>query len=407
MTDTRRQDVVYFDNNATTPMDPEVLEVMMPYLTKHYGNASSMHSFGGHLRHKIDEARQQVADLLNCHPEEIIFTSGGTESDITAVVGALDVDANKRHIITSRVEHPAIRTTCRIWQKKGCRLTELPVNEEGRLDPDHLLQAIADETAIVTIMYANNETGVIFPMARLAAIAKSRGVTIHTDAVQAVGKIPLDLQKVTVDMLSLSGHKLHGPKGIGALFVRKGTRFKPYMTGGHQEHGRRAGTENVAAIVGLGKACELSKKYLHDEQTRVAQLRDKLENGILAACDNTRVNGTRDSRLPNTTNISFELIEGEAILMLMDHLNIAASSGSACTSGSLEPSHVLRAMGVPFTAVHGSIRFSLSRNTTAEEIDYVINNLPPKIQWLRSMSPFKNIEDAQKGAPVEKHEPLL
>ncbi len=397
---------VYLDNNATTRMANEVLEAMLPYFTDKYGNSSSMHSFGGQNHQQIEKAREQVADLLGCEPDEIIFTSGGTESDITAIEGVPASHPEKKHIITSRVEHPAVRVPCRRMQKKGYWLTELSVNDAGQLNLDELNDAITDDTALVTVMYANNETGVLFPVERVAQIVKARDSVFHCDAVQAVGKIPLDMKNSAIDMLSLSGHKLHGPKGIGALYVRRGTRFLPLMIGGHQESGKRAGTENVPAIVGLGKACELAKKYMDDENQRVRRLRDKLEKELVTGCPNARINGDLENRLPNTTNISFEYIEGEGILLMLDQLGICASSGSACTSGSLEPSHVLRAMGVPFTAVHGSIRFSLSRYTTDEEVAYTIENVPKIIERLRGMSPFSPERDATPEAPIERQPEL-
>lgn len=399
-------DVIYLDNNATTRVADEVLAEMLPYLNIHYGNASSMHRFGGELRHKVDKARQQAAALLGCRPDEIIFTSGGTESDNTSIRGVLELNPEKRHIVTTRVEHPAVRLPCRLLQKKGCRLTELSVDRDGRLDLSELEASITDDTALVSIMFANNETGVVFPIEQIAQLVRQRGVIFHTDAVQAVGKVPIDLSRIPIDLLSLSGHKLHAPKGVGILYVRRGTPMAPLLVGGHQEFSRRAGTENVAGIVALGKACELAQQYMEEENNRVRQLRDRLEESLLRDCLNASVNGDRSCRLPNTTNISFEYIEGEAILLLMDRLGIAASSGSACTSGSLEPSHVLRAMGVPFTAVHGSIRFSLSRYNTAEEIDYVTREMPAIIRRLRDISMFTPAKDATRQAPQEK-KPLL
>lgn len=396
---------IYLDNNATTAMDKDVLEVMMPFLTEYYGNASSMHTFGGQVRHPIDKARAQAAALLNATPDEIIFTAGGTESDVTSIYGALHAQPEKKHIITSRVEHPAVRTTCRVLQKRGYRLTELPVDHLGRLDLKQLEEAITNDTALVTIMYANNETGAIFPIGKIAELVKSKGVLFHTDAVQAVGKIPIDMTKTPIDFLSVSGHKLHGPKGIGILYVRRGTPLAPLMTGGHQEFGKRAGTENTAGIVALGKACELADKYMVQEYQQVRVLRDRLEAALLASCADARVNGDREHRLPNTTNISFEYIEGEAILLLMNEKGICASSGSACTSGSLEPSHVLRAMGVPFTAVHGSIRYSLSRFTTQDEIDFVCREMPPIIKRLREISMFSR-QHATGAAPQERTEQI-
>ena len=393
---------VYLDNNATSRVADEVLEEMRPYLTTYYGNASSMHTFGGQLRHHIDQARGRAAELLGCDASEIIFTCGGTESDNTALRGVLARCPDKRHIITTRVEHPAVRTTCRQLQKQGYRLTELAVDHAGRLDLDELADAIDDDTALVTIMYANNETGVVFPIEQIVEMVKARGCLFHTDAVQAVGKVPVDLASDAIDLLSVSGHKLHAPKGVGLLYVRRGTRIAPYMVGGHQEFGKRAGTENVAGIVALGKACQLALDYMDEENHAVRNLRDKLESGLLELCPDARVNGDTDARLPNTSNISFEYVEGEAILLRLDQLGIAAASGSACTSGSLEPSHVLRAMGVPFTAVHGSIRFSLSRYTTEKEIDYVLAEVPGVIKLLRSMSPFSPGNAATMEAPVEK-----
>ena len=379
---------VYVDNNATTRVAPEVLEAMLPYFSEFYGNPSSMHFFGGQVQKKVNEAREQVADFLGAEPSEIVFTSCGTESDNTAILGTLDSYPEKRHFITSRVEHPAVMNVSSHLSRKGYRTTEISVDREGRLDLDELKESITDETALASIMYANNETGVLFPIEEIGEIVKSSGIPFHTDGVQAAGKIPLNMKKSTVDLLSLSGHKLHAPKGVGVLFIRKGTKFSPFMIGGHQEKGRRGGTENVPYIIGLGKACELAKKHLGEENTRVRALRDYLEVKILEKVPNTLVNGDRNNRLPNTLSVSFEYVEGESILLLLSDLGICASSGSACTSGSLEPSHVLRAMGVPFTAAHGSIRFSLSIYNTKEEMDYIIEHLPPIIQRLRDISPF-------------------
>ncbi len=379
---------VYVDNNATTKVAPEVVEAMMPYFSERYGNPSSMHFFGGQVQKKVNEAREQVADFLGADPSEIVFTSCGTESDNAAIFGTLDSYPEKRHFITTRVEHPAVMNVCTYLARKGYRVTELSVDREGRLDLDELREAISGDTALVSIMYANNETGVIFPIEEIGQIVKAEGIPFHTDAVQAAGKIPLNMKNSTVDMLSISGHKLHAPKGIGVLYIRKGTRFSPFIIGGHQEKGRRGGTENVPYIIGLGKACELAKKNLDEERTRVKALRDYLEKGILERIPNTLINGDRENRLPNTLNVSFEYVEGESILLLLSDLGICASSGSACTSGSLEPSHVLRAMGVPFTAAHGSIRFSLSIYNTKEEMDYILEHLPPIIQKLRDISPF-------------------
>jgi cysteine desulfurase len=379
---------IYLDNNATTRVADEAIEAMQPFFGERYGNPSSMHRFGGSVAKAINEARERVAALLRCLPDEIIFTSCGTESDNMAVHSTLEAHPERRHIVTSRVEHPAVRTTCRYFRDRGYRLTELPVDAEGRLNLADVEQAVSDDTALVTVMHANNETGVVFPVEKIAEIAKSRGAVFHTDAVQTVGKVPLDLDRAPVDLLSLSGHKIHAPKGIGALYARRGAKLPAFMKGGHQERGKRAGTENVPYIVALGKACELALRYIDEENRRVRALRDRLEEGLCRSCPGTYVNGDRENRLPNTLNVSFEFIEGEAILLLLDAQGVCASSGSACTSGSLEPSHVLRAMGVPFTRAHGSIRFSLSRYTSEEEIDFVVRQMPPIVERLRAISPF-------------------
>ncbi len=379
---------IYLDNNASTRVAPEVIEKMLPYLTEYYGNPSSMHTFGGQLHRKIEEARAKVAELIGAEPEEIIFTGSGTESDNTAIMSAVESLPQKRHVITTRVEHPAVLNFCKHLARRGYRVTFLPVNSKGQLNIDELYRAIDDDTALVSVMYANNEVGNIFPVAEIGRMLKERRILFHTDAVQVAGKIPLDMKSLPVDMLSLSGHKLHASKGVGVLYVRKGTRFYPYIIGGHQEKGRRGGTENVASIIGLGKACELAAKNLAHETVCLSHLRDKLEKGLIQKCPDVIINGDMESRLPNTTNISFEYVEGEAILLRMNEYGICASSGSACTSGSLEPSHVLRAMGVPFTAIHGSVRFSLSRYTTEAEIDRVLEVMPGIIMNLRRLSPF-------------------
>ncbi len=379
---------IYLDNNATTAVDPEVFEAMQPYLRELYGNPSSMHTFGGQLHRKVEEARARVAALIGAEPEEIIFTSCGTESDNTAIMSAVESYPNKKHVITSRVEHPAVLSFAKHLARKGYRVSYVPVDAKGRFDMDFFMKSLDDNVAIASIMHANNETGVIFPIEEIGSILKERNILFHSDTVQTAGKIPIDVKTLPVDMLSISGHKLHAPKGVGALYVRKGTRFYPYIIGGHQEHGRRAGTENIASIIAFGKACELALKNIETERTHVSSLRDKLENALLEKCPDPRINGDAGHRLPNTTNISFEYVEGEAILLRIDEFGICASSGSACTSGSLEPSHVLRAMGIPFTAIHGSIRFSLSRYTTEEEIDKVIEILPPIIKELRALSPY-------------------
>ena len=383
---------IYLDNNATTQVAPEVLSEMTPYFSELYGNPSSMHSFGGQVAKKIAEARAKVATLIGADPDEIIFTSCGTESDNTAIHSALAVNPDKRHIITSRVEHPAVKVLCEHLAEKDYRITTLDVDSDGKLDMDQYKKSLSADTAVVSLMWANNETGVIFPVEEAAQLAHERGILFHTDAVQAVGKVPISMKANSIDMLSLSGHKLHAPKGIGVLYLRKGTKFSSFLIGGHQEKGRRGGTENTPSIVGLGKACELAARNMTTENTRVKALRDRLEGELLKRISHSKVNGGNALRLPNTTNISFEFIEGESILLLMDGHAICASSGSACTSGSLQPSHVLRAMGVPYTMAHGSVRFSLSVYNTDEEIDFIIEKLPPIIERLRSMSPYWNVE---------------
>ena len=379
---------IYFDNNATTKVAEEVLEEIKPLFCDLYGNPSSMHTFGGQIGRKIGLAREQAAALLGCDPSEIVFTGCGTESDNTAISGTLAAAPNKRKVITTRVEHPAVLTVCRELENRGYTVVELGVDSKGRLDLDELDHHLDNNTALVTIMYANNETGTIFPVEKAGEMARSRGAVFHTDAVQVVGKIPLNLRDSAIDLLSLSGHKLHAPKGVGILYVRKGTRLSPFMLGGHQEAGRRAGTENVPGIVGLGKACELAAANLEEENSKVKHLRDKLERALMQNCADCRLNGDPENRLPNTCNVSFEYIEGEAILLMLDKYGICASSGSACTSGSLEPSHVLRAMGVPFTAAHGSIRFSLSRYNTEQEVDFAAEKMPAIVNQLRELSPF-------------------
>ena len=380
---------IYVDNNATTQVSPEVLEVMLPYFREAYGNPSSMHTFGGDVAADISRAREKVAALINAEPKEISFTSCGTESDSTAIWATIEAFPERKHIITSRVEHPAIKSLYEGLSKKGYRVTFVPVDHQGRLDLDYLYGNLEDQTALVSIMWANNETGVIFLIDDISREVKSRGIVFHSDAVQAVGKLHIDVDKTAVDMLSISGHKFHAPKGIGALYIRKGTKYSPFLIGGHQEKGRRGGTENTASIIGLGKAAELAKKHLEDNgYERIKGWRDKLETALLETVSNTMINGDPENRLPNTTSIAFEYVEGEAILLMMNEHGICASSGSACTSGSLEPSHVLRAMGVPFTAAHGSIRFSLSRYNTADEMDFIAEKLPPIIKTLRGLSPF-------------------
>ena len=385
--------VIYLDNNATTQCSPAVVEAMLPYFSEKYGNASSMHTFGGNNRHALDQARQQVASLIGAaHADEIIFTSCATESDNTAIFSAVRSYPKKKHIITSAVEHPAIMEPYKYLEAQGYRVDFIGVDEYGRFDMQRFQSVLDEDTALVSVMWANSETGTIFPIAEIARLTHQKGALFHTDAVQAVGKIPVNVQETDIDMLSLSAHKFHGPKGVGALYVRRGTRFMPYLMGGHQEKHRRAGTENVPYIVGLGKAAELAQKRLTDgTSAKIAALRDELEQGIVAAIADVKVNGDPEHRVPNTTNISFGYIEGESILMYLNDLGVCASSGSACTSGSLEPSHVLRAMGVPFQFAHGSIRFSLSDQTTREDIERVLKELPPIIERLRKISPFSRL----------------
>ena len=381
---------VYFDNNATTRVAPEVREAMLPFLGDLYGNPSSMHAFGGEIAKYVDRAREEVARFLNAEPDEIIFTSCATESDNSAIRGTADYFGKDLKIITTAVEHPAVLQPCRRLKALGHEVVELPVDSNGRIDLARLDSELKDSKTqtLVSIMWANNETGVLFPLGKIAEICKAHGAILHTDAVQVAGKIPVDVKKVPVDMLSMSGHKFHAPKGIGIFYVRRGTKLKPFMLGGHQERSRRAGTENVPYIVGLAKACELARLGMAKEAAQLTAMRDRLEAGILAKCPNVRVNGDTAHRLPNTLNVSFEYIEGEAIAYHLSDLGICISTGSACASGSLDPSHVIRAMGVPFTAVHGSVRFSLSRYNTRNEVDYVLDRLPPVIRNLRELSPF-------------------
>lgn len=380
---------VYFDNNATTQVAPEVRDVMLPFLCELYGNPSSMHVFGGRVAKFLDRAREEVAAFINAEPDEIIFTACATESDNAAIRGAAEFSGAKPKIITTAVEHPAVLQPCRRLKAQGHEEVELPVDSDGRLDMDALRRELAGTRgAIVSVMWANNETGTVFPVAEVAGICREHGAVFHTDAVQAAGKVKIDVKSVPVDMLSLSGHKFHAPKGVGVLYVRRGVRFKPFMLGGHQEGHRRAGTENVPGIIALAKACEMARVGMAAEVEKLSAMRDRLEAGLVAACPDVRVNGDRANRLANTLNISFEYIEGEAIAYRLSDLGICISTGSACASGSLEPSHVIRAMGVPFTAVHGSVRFSLSRYNTMEEVDYILEKVPPVIAELRAMSPF-------------------
>lgn len=382
--------LVYLDNNATTQCLPSVVEAMLPYFTAKFGNASSMYPLAKESRHAIDRARQQVADLIGAqYADEIIFTSCATESDNTAIFSAVRSFPQKKHIITSAVEHPAILSPLHYLQTQGYKVDYIGVDAQGRFNMEQYKSAISDQTALVSVMWVNSETGTVFPVEQIAAIAKQHGALFHTDAVQAMGKIAVNVASSDINMLSLSGHKFHAPKGVGALYVKRGTRFSSFMLGGHQEKGRRGGTENVAYIAGIGAAAELAKERLQDGSIeRMEALRNKLQAGLLSSISDVRLNGDPDGRASNTLNLSFGYIEGESILMYLNDFGICASSGSACTSGSLEPSHVLRAMGVPFEFAHGSIRFSLSEMTTQEEIDLVLEVLPGIIERLRKISPF-------------------
>lgn len=397
------QKIVYLDNNATTMTDPEVFEAMKPYFCDLYGNPSSMHEFGGQVAKAVEKAREQVKDFIGAKDaKEIIFTASGSEGDNMAIRGILEANKNKKHIITTKIEHPAVLNVFKYFEKQGYEVTYLSVDSKGNLDLNELNNSVTEDTAIVSLMYANNETGVILPVEKAAKIVKQKNpkTKVHVDAVQAAGKIPLDVKNTDIDLLTIAGHKIHAPKGIGALYVKTGTLLPAFVIGGHQERGKRAGTENVPYIVGLGKACEIAKNSLEYEMNEVKRLRDKLENGIIKSVYNAKVNGSTTNRVPNTTNIGFQYIEGELILLHLSDLGICASSGSACTSGSLEPSHVLKSMGVPFEALHGSIRFSLSRFTTEEEIDYVLKVLPDVIFKLNKISPYqrelKALEEAHK-----------
>ena len=392
--------LVYLDNNATTKVDERVVEKMLPYLSERYGNPSSMHGFGGEVSKDIAIAREQVADLVGAkNPYEITFTGCGTESANIAIKGALEINKSKNHIVTTKVEHPCVLNTYKWLEKRGYKVTYLDVNAEGELMVDDLKDAVTNDTALVSIMWANNETGVVFPIEKAARIIKDRNpkTLFFVDAVQAAGKIPMDVSSAPIDMLGISGHKFHAPKGVGALYVRKGLLLPPLLLGGHQEKGLRPGTENVSGIIGMGEAAQLAKSYLPDEASRVKALRDELEKGIVKKVFNARVNCSKALRVPNTSNISFEYIEGELMLLHFAQEGICASSGSACTSGSLEPSHVLKAMGVPFTSLHGSIRFSLSRFTTQDDIYYALEKIPPIIEKINGYSPYqKELRDLKE-----------
>lgn len=380
---------VYLDNAATTALSPRVLEAMLPYFTQYYGNPSSVHAFGREAKQGLDKARDQVAKALHCDPSEVIFTGCGTESDNTVLLGVAQRYGNKgKHIITTNVEHHAILHTCEYLEKQGYSVTYLPVDQDGLVTAEQVAAAIRPDTILVSIMFANNEVGTIMPIQEIGAVCKEKGVLFHTDAVQAVGHIPVDVQAMHIDMLSLSAHKFHGPKGVGALYCRKGIRLPSYIMGGAQERGRRAGTENVAGIVGLGAAIQLATEQLEENRAKMTALRDRLMTGIQARISEVKLNGHPTNRLPNNVNFSFKYIEGESILLMLDMNGIAASSGSACTSGSLDPSHVLLALGLPHEIAHGSVRLTLGDETTEEDIDYTIDVLEKTVARLRAMSPL-------------------
>ncbi len=389
---------IYFDNNATTRVLPEVAEAMLPYLTEFYGNPSSIHRFGSAVGQKIADARAQVGALIGAaDPIEVVFTSCGTEGDNAAIRGMLEARPGKRHIVTTQVEHPAVLGLCQHLEKKGYRITWLGVDENGALNLDELRSALTDDTALVSIMWANNETGVIFPVEEIGAIVRPKGIPFHVDAVQAAGKLLLKVKDLPIDLLTVSGHKFYAPKGVGALYVRRGLTFPPFMIGGHQERNRRAGTENVAAIIGMGKAAEIALGHMAEDSIRVKQLRDQLEDLLLRSCPGSRVNGQGQNRLPNTSNVSFRYLEGESILVLLDQQGICASTGSACTAGSSEPSHVLRAMKVPDDWLQGAVRFSLSRFNTEDEIRYVNERMPTIVQRLEGLSALGRLRSSQQA----------
>ena len=393
---------IYFDNNATTRVLPEVFEAMRPFLTELYGNPSSIHRFGSQVAQSVHEARQRVAAAIGASdPVEVMFTSCGTEGDNAAIRGMLEARPDKRHIVTTLVEHPAVMGLCQHLEKKGYRVTWLGVNQDGMLDLNELRDALTDQTALVSVMWANNETGVIFPIEEIGEIVKAKGIPFHVDAVQAAGKIPLSVKDCPVDLLTISGHKFHGPKGVGALYVRRGITFPPFIIGGHQERSRRAGTENVAGIVGMGKAAEIALKHLPEYSGKVQTLRDQLEQSLQQSCPHCRVNGQGQDRLPNTSNISFRYLEGESILVLMDQNGICASTGSACTAGSSEPSHVLRAMSLPADWLQGAIRLSLSRFNTENEVRYVNEKMPSIVERLQGLSALGKLNKQQQRSETD------
>ena len=391
---------IYFDNNATTRVLPEVFDAMAPFFTELYGNPSSIHGFGSQVGGRISQAREHVAALIGAaDPVEVIFTSCGTEGDNAAIRGLLEAHPEKRHIVTTQVEHPAVLGLCQHLEKKGYRVTWLGVDQDGMLDLDELRDSVTSDTALVSVMYANNETGVIFPIEQIGEIVRAEGVPFHVDAVQAVGKLPVMVKNSPIDLLTISAHKFHGPKGVGALYVRRGITFSPFVIGGHQERNRRAGTENVAGVVGMGTAARVALEHLDDDVARVSTLRDQLQDSLLGSCPSARVNGDKAKRLPNTLNISFRYLEGESILVLLDQHGICASTGSACTSGSSEPSHVLRAMRIPPDWVQGAVRFSLSRLNTEDEVRCVNEKVPSIVKRLEGLSALGKLGVEQRNQP--------
>jgi cysteine desulfurase len=379
---------VYLDHNATTPVEPEVLEAMVPYLSADFGNAASIHSFGQRARAAVETARESVAALIEARPQEIVFTSGGTESDNHAIFGIVEAaGGHDKQVITTAIEHEAVLNTCQALEKQGVSVTYLSVDRDGRIDLEALRRAISRETVLVTIMHANNELGTVQPLEEIGRIAAEADVYFHTDAVQSVGKLPIDVRAVRADLLSLSGHKLYAPKGIGALYIKSGTRLRQLLYGGHHQRGFRPGTENVAGIAGLGKAAEMARRSLAEEAKRVSALRDKLEQGLLARVPDSSVNGGRAPRTPNTTNILFQGVEGEALVIALDLKGLACSTGAACSSGAVEPSHVLTAIGLPPEEARASLRFSLGRYTTSEDIDFALQVVPAAVAQLRELSP--------------------
>ena len=381
---------IYLDHNATTPVDPAVLEAVLPYFSGDFGNASSIHTFGQHARAAVETAREQVAALLNARPQEIVFTSGGTESDNHAVFGVVQSQLAERataHLITTAIEHEAVLNTCQALETQGVAVTYLPVSDDGLINLDDFRKTIRPETVLITVMHANNEIGTIQPLAEIGKIAAERDVYFHTDAVQSLGKIPVDVKAFQLDLLSLSGHKVYAPKGVGAIYIKSGTRLRQLLYGGHHQRGFRPGTENVAGIVGLGKAAELARLSLAEDAARISALRDRLEQGLLSRIPDTRVNAATAPRTPNTCNVTFSGIEGEALVIALDLKGLACSTGAACSSGAVEPSHVLTAIGLPASEARASVRFSLGRNTTPEEIDAALEIVPAAVAQLRQLSP--------------------